>query len=531
MDDTLLLQEGLDGAAGSLLPLQEPAVELGGFFLHLLQNGNAFPCYAQRFRKGFARGGRNDWRLGDGGRPGSRLRQDRCRCSGLWRNRRTLFLGLHIVGPADRDGEGGLFAGSRCRRPIPRIPGGQADVVSEHRQLGQSPGQVGNAVTLAGRCIDGKGKVVAVAEDRLHQPGQARSRPDLQKGANPGGIERLDLGDEFHRHGELFCQELPGSVRISRIGGSGAVGIDGQPGLVQFDLCQGGQKGRGCVGDQRAVEGGGNRQALAGELSRGKDSCCTLDFTAAPGQDGLGRGIAIGDHQVEPFFSQDLLDQRQRGRDGQHAPLVATTCGHELAAQAGKRMEGGFVEPARSAEGGQFTIAMACHGIGPDAKGLQQAERTEADGADGGLGAVGGAQRLFLTFPHGSVECRGGVDQVGEPGAVRGRVICIGCGDGGEYLGEAAGEVAQHAGVLGSLAGKEHAEAVRRAARGKIGAIGCLPWTVRVFPQHGQGIGGERLQVGPFAFHHQRQAAAGAGDGCCSARCGPGTEFGPCHVG
>ena len=67
-------------------------------------------------------------------------------------------------------------------------------------------------------------------------------------------------------------------------------------------------------------------------------------------------------------------------------------------------MESGFVEASGSAEGGQFAVAVSGSGIRREAERFQQPQSTEADRADGRLGRIGGAQRLFLPLCGASAE-------------------------------------------------------------------------------------------------------------------------------
>ena len=89
--------------------------------------------------------------------------------------------------------------------------------MAEYGQLGQGAGQIGDAGALAAGSIKGHGRVVAIAEDRLDQAGQPCARTDLDKGADAGGVHRLDLGDELDRSGQLAGEQVPGRGRIGRI--------------------------------------------------------------------------------------------------------------------------------------------------------------------------------------------------------------------------------------------------------------------------------------------------------------------------
>ena len=55
--------------------------------------------------------------------------------------------------------------------------------MAESGELGQSPGEVGDAGAFAGGRIDRSDSMVTLAEDRLHEAGKACAGADFNKGA------------------------------------------------------------------------------------------------------------------------------------------------------------------------------------------------------------------------------------------------------------------------------------------------------------------------------------------------------------
>ena len=257
------------------------------------------------------------------------------------------------------------------------------------------------------------------------------------------------------------------------------------------------------------MEGRSHRQFFAGEPAGGEGRLCPFDLGRAAGKHRLRRGVAIGDHQVELFFGQHLADLRQQRGDCQHAPLVTGAFAHQAAAQARQAVQGALVQAAGGAKGGELAVAVAGDGAGRYTEGLQDAERAQAGRTDGRLRGPGGAQRLLLACTGLGIEGANRIDDIGEEFSVRGGEAVVGGGDAVQQLGEPAGEVVQHAGVLGTLSGEEHAELSAFAATGEKGAVGGLPMGSGVFCQHGPGVFQQGGQVGLVALDHQSQTAGG----------------------
>ncbi len=206
--------------------------------------------------------------------------------------------------------------------------------------------------------------MLALTEDSRDKAGQPCTGSDFCKDPDAVGVHRLDLSYEFHRSGQLSGQKLSGCGQIGRVSGGGAVGIDRDAGSIEFDLINCGQERNRCVGNQRTVEGGRHRQALAGKFALGKNLRSTFYFSGTARQNRLGGSITIGDYQIQTFFGNDLLNGCQRGRDRQHAALVAGSGSHQAAAQPGQFMENILIEHTGRTEGGQFSVAVAAHRFG-----------------------------------------------------------------------------------------------------------------------------------------------------------------------
>ena len=524
-DVLLLLQQGLDGPGGLFLPFQEAAVQLGGLLLHPLQDRHPFPGHPQGFGQGVP-GSRCSGDSGERGPGGCGLQGGPGRrCHG-----RSLGPRLDIVGAAQRDGHGRLLAGRRQGRLVPLVPFHQLDSMAEDGQLGQAAGQVTDAGVLAAGGVQRHDRVAVLAEDRPDQAAQARAGADLHEGPDAGLVHGLDLGHEFHRPRQLPGQEFPGLGGRGGIFGGGAVGEDRDAAVRHGYVGQGRKERPGCVGHQGTVESGGHRQLLAGQLPAAAGREGPGDLCAGPGQHRLGGGVAVGDNQLETLFFKHPFHVCQGCGNRQHAALVAVSGGHQAAAQAGEGMEGVFIQAAGGTQGGQFTVAVAGGRFWFQAEGFQYPQGAQADGADGRLGHIRGAQGLFLLFPDAGPERGGGVDQVRQACAVRCLEAVICSCKRVEHLGEAAGQVPQHASVLGTLAGKQQADLARGRAAGEICAVGRAPGGVRALAERGPGGGAECRQVGPVVFDHQGQAAGSGGVECRPQFSGPGPQVGPGHV-
>ena len=67
------------------------------------------------------------------------------------------------------------------------------------------------------------------AKDLVREARQDIPRPDLDKDPRPGGIEGLDFSDKVHRPDYVLDQLAQDGSRISGIGRSCGVRVDGDP--------------------------------------------------------------------------------------------------------------------------------------------------------------------------------------------------------------------------------------------------------------------------------------------------------------
>ena len=391
------------------------------------------------------------------------------------------------------------------------IPCAEFDLVASHGQLGQGTGQVGDAGALPGGGIQRQCQVRAVPQDRLHQAGEPVAGANLDETGDPCCVHRLYLGHELDRLGELVCQLGLGCLRVGGVDGGGAVGVHRDPGRLQVDFFQRRQEGGCRVGDQRTVEGGGDGELLAGDAARTEQLLGALDLAGAAGQYGLGRGVLVGDYQVNLLLGQHLAYLGERRRNGEHAPLVTFPFAHQAAAQPRQGVQSILVDASGGAQRAKLAVAVAGDGLGQDAKALQKAQRSDAGGADGGLGGLGGAQLALLRGTGLGIEGGNGVDEVGKKLAVLRNEPLVGRRHALQQLREAAGQVVQHAGVLGALAGEEHAELPGVGSAGEIGAVGGLPGRFGVLLQHRLGVFQQGREVGLAPLQDQRKSAGGLG--------------------
>ncbi len=351
--------------------------------------------------------------------------------------------------------------------------------------------------------------MLACTQDGGNQSGQAGAGTHLQEGADTGCMHGFDLGHEFHRPGQLVRQQGLGLGLVGRILGRDAVGKDRNAGSMERPRFEGRLEGNGGVRHQAAVEGRRNRELCSVDPFFAEERGCPPDLGTAAGQDSLQGGVAVGDHQLQPRFGDDALHRCQGGLHRQHAPPVAASFGHQAAAQAGQLVERCLVVATGGAEGGQFAVAVTGYRLGENVERLKDPQGGQADRADGRLGRLGGPQLVFPPFPGFGVKGAGRIDQVGEEPPVPGVEAAVGRGQSLQCLGKAAGQVPEHTGVLGPLAGEEHGQAPRLFTPAEEGAVGRVPGRVRFFGQHGPGIGHQRGRFGPALLQHQGQAAGG----------------------
>ena len=174
-------------------------------------------------------------------------------------------------------------------------------------------------------------------------------------------------------------------------------------------------------------------------------------------------------------------------------------------------MQRTFIQTSGGAKGGKLAVAVAGNRVRRDAEALQQSQRAQAGGTDGRLRHLGGPKCFVLAQARFGIEGGKGIDDVGEDFSVARDKAVVCCGNAVEQLRETAGEVVQHAAVLGTLAGEEHTELSLLLTAGEKGAVGSLPGGFRVLFQHRLGVFQKRCQVGLVALHDERQPAGRLG--------------------
>ncbi len=332
----------------------------------------------------------------------------------------------------------------------------------------------------------------------------------------------------------MAAEEFARLGRGLGIGLRGGVGVDGDARLGELDLGQSLLEGLLRGGDQGAVERGSDRKLAVPDRLFLEQSGGAIDLHRGSGEHGLVGRVAIGDDEFELRFLDEFLDLLAGGLDGQHGAAVglavALRLGHQAAAEIGKAMQGGGFKNARGAKRDQFAVAVSGGGGGFDIEGLQNLERTEADGADGGLGDISGGQFVALTVGRLCIEGRVRVDEIAETAvgvALLGKDL-VGLGERGLHLGKLAGEIAKHVRILGALPGEEDAEIAGRFAGAEDRAFGEFPMGVRrILREHGLTAGEELGEIGPAAFDDQDQAEGLSSIELAAGLRGDGAEFRP----
>ena len=305
--------QGLDRPQGGLLGFQETLVQAGGLLLYALERLQVLLGQAQSI-----------------GGPGAAVPGGDADLRRRRLHRRPGRLGGDVVVPAQGDGECRLLLGLGLGALVPLL---QPDGEAARGQPGQGAGQVRDPRALAARSVHGGGFEVAVAQDALHEPGQARAGADLQEAAHARGVQLLDLADELHRAGELSREDLARLLRVLRVFLGRAVGEHRQRGRGERHVLEGGFEGDARVGHQRAVEGRGDREPDRAQAFFGKEGGGALDLGRGARQDDLVRGVAVGEHEVELAFLERGLHRGRGGEHREHRAPVAVALRHESAAQ------------------------------------------------------------------------------------------------------------------------------------------------------------------------------------------------------
>ena len=123
------------------------------------------------------------------------------------------------------------------------------------------------------------------------------------------------------------------------------------------------------------------------------------------------------------------------------------------------------------------------------AKSFQYPHGAKADCTNGRLGNIRGSQGFVLLFGAVRPEGGGRIYEVGQVRTVSSGEAALCRSYRCKHLGESAGHITQHAGVLGALAGEKYAEFARCLSGGIAGTIRAAPGGCRTLAQHGQSIG------------------------------------------
>ncbi len=362
----------------------------------------------------------------------------------------------------------------------------------------------------------------ASRQNGSRKPGEARAGTYFQEYPRAVGVQLLHHRGEFYGRSELPGEDLAHPVGGVRVGGPGFICVNPGLRLVELNFFQLSGEFFLRPRHQRAVESGrdlerGILHRAPGEAVRG-----SLYFFGAPGQHELGRGVLVGYNEVELFLFHDFFDIGQGGLHRQHPAAVAFAARHQAAAGFREREQRGHIENARGAQRRQLAVAVPGESVGGQAEAGQDPVGGQLGRAKRGLRYFGVAQFVRLGLFSFRGESGPGVDEVGQ--RLVPAELLVGGAYGVQRRGEAADQVALHAGVLGSLAGEQHGQLFRSAGgeedpvRGRPGFIGLLRIQVGkggsydisgvLFPaleheSQARGVGGLERRAGAHRFYAQ----------------------------
>ena len=93
----------------------------------------------------------------------------------------------------------------------------------------------------------------------------------------------------------------------------------------------------------------------------------------------MGWRILVGDDQVQGELRDRFGDPIEGRLDGKHRTRVAVGLGHQPSPKVGEAVEIGRRKPLGYAEGGQFAVAVAGHGVGDETKAFEHSGRAKAE--------------------------------------------------------------------------------------------------------------------------------------------------------
>ena len=203
------------------------------------------------------------------------------------------------------------------------------------------------------------------------------------------------------------------------------------------------------VGDERAVEGAGDRDASRGDARGLEARDGGVDARGGAGDDRLIGGVDVGDHHAVEALEVGR-DARRRGGHGGHGPrLGAGGLEDGLAARRAERQELGLGDRARERQGRELAVAVAGEHVGLHPEGDEQLREREAGDAERGLGDAGVGERGRLRRAIRG-ELRHGREDAAGPRLAEGEEA-LEAREGDEDL-------AEHAHPLAALAGEEEGD-------------------------------------------------------------------------
>ena len=360
-----------------------------------------------------------------------------------------------MIGAAERDRKPGLVGRVGVAVPA-RIPGRELDRAAMGDQGRQRAGEIEASRAASGRGIESDGRD-AVAERGSDEPGEACPRPELEEQRAARRRHGPKLVDEAHLASQLPGQQGAAGLGLIRVELAGGVGVDRRAG-GEGDIGEArGEPGLG-VRHEARVEGRRHRQLLAAQPGGLEAGPGVVDLRLTAAEHDLIRRVVICGDELQLPLGDPRFDLIAGGVDGQHAAAIALALAHEAAAQDREAMQLVAAQTTGGAERDQLAVAVPAEGLGRDAEALREhAPAAEPDRAERRLGRPGVREAPALRGPGVIVEGRGRIDDVAETGAVVGRRKgCVDLGQGLEQLRELAGQVAQHADLLGALTGEQH---------------------------------------------------------------------------
>ena len=213
--------------------------------------------------------------------------------------------------------------------------------------------------TVLALAIQADGTMRTIAENAPDQFGQYAAGADFDKRAHAAGIHRLDLFDEADRLRELSRQLFADRRRLLRIGFCSSVAIHVELRRIELHALQKLTEWHAGPRHQRAVEGGGNGQALGGHALRGQRGFELGDFLYRTGEYYLGRRIVVGHHHVGTAFSDCGANFFNGLGHGGHRTRYCRCITHQLATATGDLDQARGVKHTGFVQGRHFAETVA----------------------------------------------------------------------------------------------------------------------------------------------------------------------------